>query len=117
MPSATSAGPGQNPATPQPAPNSRLPSTSRRSSRVAVGNCMGAPSSDTRRLRAQKNAGAATAMAPAITSASDGSHGPARSRNPSTLAGLAMPDKISPSPKTRPATKDIKTSMVGLLTR
>ena len=37
--------------------------------------------------------------------ASNGSQAPKRSRNPSTLAGLNMPDTISPMPKTRPEVK------------
>ena len=41
-------------------------------------------------------------MAPPITKARLGSQVPARSRKFSTLAGLAIPEITSPSPKTRP---------------
>src|SRR5437773_345997 len=54
---------------------------------------------------------APTAIAPAITSARDGSQRPARSRNPSTFAGLAIPETMRPSPKTRPARKAQKRYM------
>lgn len=46
-------------------------------------------------------------IAPAITNASDGSHRPARSRNPSTFAGLAMPDTVRPTPNRRPESKAV----------
>ncbi len=52
------------------------------------------------------------AMAPTMTKASDGSHRPARSRNPSTFTGLIIPDTSSPIPKTRPATK-AKNAYIG----
>lgn len=43
-PSATNAGPGQKPASPQPMPNTALPSTSRAVTPVADGNWIGVPS-------------------------------------------------------------------------
>ena len=48
------------------------------------------------RRRASANATRLTAIAPAMTNASDGSQFPARSRNPRTFAGFAMPETIKP---------------------
>ena len=48
-PSATMAGPGQKPPSPQPAPNSALPMIRRGSRSRLVGNCIGAPSSEVAR--------------------------------------------------------------------
>ena len=56
-----------------------------------------------------------TATAPAITKASDGSQAPPTSRKPRILAGLAMPETMRPSPKTRPASKEaMAVHMAGL---
>src|SRR5690606_11821576 len=101
-PRATSAGPGQNPARPQPMPKPRLPSTRGRSMSRRVGTCRGAPSRDRARLPAKPKPTRPTATAPPITSAREGSQAPARSRNPSTLAGLAMPEVSSPRPNSSP---------------
>lgn len=90
------------PAMPQPTPNSALPASKRRSARPAAGICSGSPNRLRSRRRAHKKAGAATAIAPTITSASEGSHWPVTSRNANTLAGLAMPATISPRPKITP---------------
>src|SRR5216110_889702 len=106
-PSATSAGPGQKPASPQPTPNARLPSTSLASIPRAVGSAIGAPSHVDARLPAMAKATAPIATAPAMTSASEGSQAPARSRNPRIFAGLIIPETTSPTPKTRPATNEL----------
>src|SRR6185312_1105822 len=105
MPSATSAGPGQNPASPHPTPNTAPPTTSRRSIARVVGSSIGVPRMVAFLRPATKNPMAPIATAPAMTRASDGSHCPARSRNPITFAGLTMPETSRPMPKTRPATK------------
>src|SRR6185436_10572487 len=104
-PRATSAGPGQNPASPQPTPKTTLPATRRRSIVRAVGSIIGVPRSVTLRLAATANPARPTAFAPAITSASEGSQRPAMSRNPRTFAGFAMPETMRPKPNSRPVTK------------
>src|SRR5690349_17928210 len=85
-PASTSAGPGQMPARPHPTPKITLPSTRRRSIVRAPGSRTGAPSSECVFFRMSANAAAPTPTAPAMTSASEGSHAPATSRKPSTLA-------------------------------
>ena len=55
-----------------------------------------------------------TAMPPTITSARDGSQAPARSRKPSTLAGLLMPATMRPTPKMSPATSAPASGIRGL---
>src|SRR6185503_13982612 len=104
MPSATIAGPGQNPASPHPTPNTAPPTTRRRSIVRVVGSSIGVPRKVVFRLPAITNPMAPIATAPTMTRASDGSHRPARSRNPITFAGLTMPETSRPMPKTRPAT-------------
>src|SRR6185437_972578 len=104
-PSATSAGPGQNPASPQPTPNTALPRTSLTVTDELTGICIGRPSSDFLRRFANRNAIEPTAIAPAITNARDGSQRPTMSRNPSTFAGSAMPDTIRPTPNRSPEIK------------
>src|SRR5436305_1364152 len=52
-------------------------------------------------------------MAPTITKASEGSQRPARSRKPSTLAGLAMPETIRPMPNSRPASSAVMALISG----
>src|SRR5271154_2293767 len=47
----------------------------------------------------------ATAIAPAMTRASEGSQAPPRSRNASTLLGLLMPERQRPIPNKRPTRK------------
>ena len=56
------------------------------------------------------NAITPTPTAPAITNAREGSHRPATSRKPSTLAGLAMPEMTSPRPNTIPASSAVRIS-------
>ena len=107
VPKDTRAGPGQKPAMPQPIPNKPLPITSRRSISRLIGMSKRCPRNDTlRRLMMAKEI-RPTVIAPPITKANDGSQLPVRSRNPSTLPGLAMPETISPIPKSRPANKEI----------
>src|SRR4029078_7002769 len=105
MPSATSAGPGQNPASPQPTPNTAPPTTRRRSIVRVAGSSIGVPRMVALLWHAMKNPMAPIATAPAMTRASDGYHRPARSRNPITSAVLTSPETSRPMPKTRPATK------------
>src|SRR5688572_770890 len=107
-PNATSAGPGQKPASPQPTPNTTLPSTSRLSIVRAVGRDIGTPSRLSLRRPARANPIAPTPIAPAITNARDGSQRPKMSRKPSTFAGFAMPETMRPMPKMRPARSDVK---------
>ena len=47
----------------------------------------------------------ATAIAPAMTKASEGSQAPPRSRNASTLLALVMPERQRPIPNRRPTRK------------
>src|SRR6267154_687946 len=117
VPARTSAGPGQIPASPQPTPNTRLPRMSRLSILRAPGRSTGAPSSVRVRFFMSAKAAAATATAPAMTSASEGSQAPARSRKPSTFAGFAIPETRSPSPKTKPAVKEAAVYTEGLIAR
>ena len=79
--------------------------------RRVFGKFIAAPRKETVRLRAMANATAATEMAPAMTKASEGSQAPARSRNPKTLAGSAIPETMRPSPKITPATHEAKMVM------
>ncbi len=65
------------------------------------------------RLCATAKATMPTEMAPAITNASDGSQEPAMSRNCRTLEGLAMPETMSPSPNTSPASSEVNTFIAG----
>src|SRR6266446_2318166 len=105
-PARTSAGPGQMPASPQPTPNTRLPRMRRLSMRRGVGRSTGAPSSVCVRFFMWAKAPAPTATAPAMTSASEGSQAPARSRKPSTFAGFTIPETRRPRPKTKPVVKE-----------
>src|SRR5437867_161937 len=73
----------------------------------ASGRTIGVPSTVWVRFAARRKAGAPMAIAAAITKASDGSHFPARSRKPSTFAGLTMPDTMRPTPNTSPARNDV----------
>jgi hypothetical protein len=75
--------------------------------KAAVGNFISKPNKVVLRDFAQKNAKNPTAMAPNITSISEGSQSPAKLRKPTTLAGFAMPEIISPIPNIRPARKEI----------
>ena len=75
-----SAGPGQKPAKPQPIPNIAEPMSRRASIAEDVGNCMGSPSNAVLRRLANMNATNATAMAPIMTNARDGSQVPKKSR-------------------------------------
>src|SRR6476469_10825158 len=86
-------------------PNTAPPTTRRGSIVRVAGSSIGVPRRVVFRRPAMTNPMAPIATAPAITRASDGSHRPARSRNPITFAGLTMPDTSRPIPKTRPATK------------
>src|SRR5690554_3547964 len=105
-PKATKAGPGQNPAIPQPTPNIILPTTSRLSIWVLVGSFMLKPRNDNVRLRAMVKAISPTTTAPPMTKAREGSQAPAISRNPRTFSGLAIPETIRPRPKIRPANRE-----------
>src|SRR5882762_10480543 len=117
VPARTSAGPGQIPASPQPTPNTKLPRISRLSMPRAPGRSTGAPSSVRVRFFMNAKAPAPTATAPAMTSASEGSQAPARSRKASTFAGFAIPETRSPSPKTKPAVKEAAVYTEGLIAR
>src|SRR2546425_862837 len=79
-PSAPGAGRGKNPASPQPTPNARLPNTSLGSTPRARGRAMGARSNVGARWPEMAKATARMGTAPAMTSASEGSQAPARSR-------------------------------------
>ena len=92
-----SAGPGQNPATPQPIPKIAEPTRSR----TLIGSAAGPGSVESRR-RSRKVPRAKTATAPAITKRSVGSQRPTTSRKPRTRAGLVMPESASPTPKIAP---------------
>ncbi|BBP59481.1 hypothetical protein PHLH4_30710 [Pseudomonas sp. St316] len=116
-PKSTRAGPGQIPANPQPTPNSRLPTIRRRSMCRAVGRFIGKPRSDRVRLRAPPKPTIATAIAPTMTNAREGSHIPATSRNPSTLAGFVIPDTSKPTPNMSPANQAKKSAKVNFLPR
>src|SRR5262245_19802616 len=59
------------------------------------------------RRSARRKPAAPTSTAPAITNASDGSHAPARSRNPVILDGSVMPDTMRPTPKRRPVRNEV----------
>src|SRR5690554_3126778 len=102
VPSATRAGPGQKPANPQPTPKVSEPSTSRLSISSFFGRRMGSPNNEVGRPPAILKATKPTAMAPPITSASDGSQPPKRSKKESTFAGLDKPLRIKPKPNNRP---------------
>ena len=109
MPSATRPGPGQKPATPQPMPNSEAAADQAAVDVARRGQLhLGAEQGHRAPAGHREGDAAPTAMAPAMTKASEGSQGPARSRKPSTLAGLAMPETMRPSPKTRPASNEAK---------
>ena len=88
--------PGADPGDAPPTPNNRLPRSgdhpapawpATASARRAANGCAPSPGKGS----------TAVAMAPTITSASEGSQAPARSRKPMTLAGLVMPERSSPS--------------------
>ena len=98
----TSAGPGQNPAKPQPAPNKTAPITKGRSTLLAVGKCNAPPKKVTSLFLANAKENIPTTLAPPMTKAKEGSQGPKRSKNPSTLLGSVMPERIKPTPNKRP---------------
>src|SRR3984885_5930988 len=105
LPNASNAmpGPGQIPESPQPTPKIRLPVTSRRSM-SRLGEVSDAfPETGAGRLPAMEKTTRPTAIAPAMTKASEGSHWPAKSRNPSTLLCWIIPDRQRPLPKINPA--------------
>ena len=88
-----------------------LPTSRRRSTPSALGHFMSSPNKDRLHWRAAAKATAPTPTAAPITSASEGSQAPPRSRKPCTLGGLAMPDTMRPRPRTRPASKAAKIVM------
>lgn len=75
--------------------------------RVAVGQRMSPPKKSLVRRLAIANAPIATAMAPPMTKASDGSQVPAISRKPTTLAGFVIPEISKPNPKRAPTTNSL----------
>jgi hypothetical protein len=97
------AGPGQTPASPQPTPKIKLPVTSCQSISRLAGRSNASPEKVAVRLPATEKATTPTAIAPAMTKASEGSQRPARSRNPSTLLCWIIPDRHRPAPKINPA--------------
>src|SRR5258705_561626 len=100
----SSAGPGHNPTSPNPIPNSPAPSTSGVSISDLPGQKNCPASTGRERLLASMNPGTATASAAAITTARLGSHAPKISRKPSTLVGCTMPETSRPVPKISPQT-------------
>src|SRR5579859_3404491 len=96
-------GPGHTPLSPQPSPNSPLPTTSRGVMVLRSGSATAAPSRLRPRSRTQVYVGRVTAMAPPITKAMAGFHCPATSRKAWMRSGSVMPERIRPKPNSRPA--------------
>lgn len=104
-PKYTSAGPGHNPSRPQPTPKSVAPATSLASISVLVGSEWKFASTGLTPWMIGLNPAIATGSAPTKTKSSVGSHAPdLRSRKPTVLEGMTMPDTMSPPPKHMPRT-------------
>ena len=108
----SSAGPGHNPTSPQPIPNSADPTTSGRSISSLVGQKFRTASSGCERPFASMNPGTDTARAATITTARLGSQVPKISRKPKTFVGCTIPEISRPAPKIKPHSKDAITGMV-----
>src|SRR5699024_7394531 len=65
-------------------------------------------------FRAMENARMPTSIAPPITSAREGSQGPARSRKPRTFSGFASPEISKPKPNSKPAANEAITDLMAL---
>src|SRR5918994_7255902 len=103
--SATTDGPGQNPESPQPTPNSAAPPSKLASSSFLVGSSNSSSRTGRERLKITRNAGMATNSAPTMTTAKVGSQSPATSRKPMTFWGFTIPETVNPSPKSVPENK------------
>ena len=104
--SAAMAGPGHNPAKPQPRPNKIAPEISCLSMTVLVGSEKVRLNSGAERLIARKKPGIVTIKAPPITNARVGSHVPKRSKNANTRCGLSIFDTAKPKPNSKPEIKE-----------
>src|SRR3954452_7901593 len=108
MPRATRPGPGQKPAMPQPMPKSTLPPIRRRSMCCATGSFMSRPRNDFVRRRAPANATRPTAMAPAITNASEGAPAARKVQKTKHLGRIGHPRNDQPEPENRTRQKSGK---------
>ncbi|KAG7736902.1 hypothetical protein KL912_003860 [Ogataea haglerorum] len=101
----STAGPGQNPLSPQPTPNRQLPATRGASIWRAVGSWNDFSRTGRESRFCSLTPANATDTAPPSTNTSDGFQSPARSRNARTVAGLAIPPRIRPMLNARPHAK------------
>ena len=101
------AGPGHNPADPQPMPNNEDPTINLVSIFFTSGIEKDWANNGFTLFLVKKKNGELTIIAPIITNINDGSHCPNKSKKPRTLAGFVMFDTVNPKPKITPLINEI----------